>query len=342
MVVVATERAKSGVHRPAGSRSVQPRTPGGLQVSEHGHEHGIGPAGTHASGDLPAGIARIRKLPGDGAVSWDHLFLPSGLKERLRNFAVVALLHRDKLSPVRGAPQGLVLLTGPPGTGKTTAARGLANAAAEALAEHGVTTLVEVDPHALPSDLLGQSQRNVSKLLARTLPEVAAGSRFTVVLADEVEALATSRAAASFDTNPADLHRATDAVLWGLDHLASSHPSLMVVATTNFPAAVDAAFLNRADLVVPFAPPDAEQVARIVGDCLDELAAVWPELASLAATPGLADRLAVRCAGLDGRRIRKLTTAALTIRQEVAQDPRLLTEQDLEAAAETLSYPEEA
>jgi pachytene checkpoint protein 2 len=327
-------RGRTGA-RERGPYTVRYGWPGGWPVSEHGH----GPGHDHdhtAAADLPSGIARITKLPGNGSVSWDHLFLPDGLKERLLSFAVVALLHREKLSAARGAPQGLVLFSGPPGTGKTTAARGLASAAAEALAEHGVTALVEVDPHALPSDMLGQSQRNVIRLLSRSLPEVAAGSRFTVVLADEVEALATSRAAASFDTNPADLHRATDAVLWGLDHLAAQHPSLLVVATTNFPEAVDAAFLNRADLVVPFALPDAEQVTRIVRDCLDELAAVWPELGALAEAPGLADRVAARCLGLDGRRIRKLTTAALTTRPEVARDPRLLTEQDLETGAGTL------
>lgn len=299
-------------------------------MSGHGH------SGEDAA-DLPTGIASIAQLPRPGGASWDHLFLPPGTKERLVNHAIVSLLHRERLSRTRGAPQGLLLFVGPSGTGKSTTARGLAHAAAQELVEHGTTTLVEVDPHALPSDMLGQSQRNVVRLLARTLPDIASGSGFTVVVLDEVEAFATNRAAASFETNPADLHRATDAVLWGLDQLAAEHPRVLFVATTNFPEAVDAALLSRVDLLVPFALPDRELVIRIVRDCLEELAACWPTLGDLATSPGLVDRLGDLCSGLDGRRIRKLVVTALAIRNDVARDPARLAVADIVTAAEALA-----
>ncbi len=290
----------------------------------------------HPADELPTGVASVSRLePGSGP-RWDHLYLPPGLKERLVNHAVVALLHRERLSPVRGAPRGLLLFVGPPGTGKSTAARGLAAATAGALAPHGGTTLVEVDPHELPSDLLGQSQRNVVRLLARTLPKVAATSRFTVVVVDELEAFATSRKAASFETNPADLHRATDAVLLGLDQLAARQPHLLFVATTNFPEAVDAALLSRVDLLVPFELPDRDLVAGIVRDTLDELATAWPTLGGLATSAVLVEHLADLCKGLDGRQIRKLAVTALANRAEVARDPSRLTAEDLVAAASAL------
>jgi pachytene checkpoint protein 2 len=42
------------------------------------------------------------------------------------------------------------------------------------------------------------------------------------------------RSLASFETNPVDVQRATDAVLAGRDHLAAAVPGAVVVTTTNF------------------------------------------------------------------------------------------------------------
>lgn len=281
------------------------------------------------------GIAQVSVLPSDGDGGWSRLYLPRGVKERLFNQALFSLAHRERLDPVRVALHGLVVLSGPPGTGKTTAARALAQVVAQRLADQGATTLVVLDPHDLPGDLLGESQRNVARLLDRVLPEFAATRRFTIVLVDEVEALAVRRDLASFESNPADLHRATDALLSGFDTLAAAHPRLLVVATTNFPAAVDRALLSRADLIVEFPLPDREASVAILRDTLEELAGTWPALDALAGDEEGLRAVAARCAGLDGRRLRKLVLAACTLRTETALDPGLLTRDDLLAAVAT-------
>jgi AAA+ superfamily predicted ATPase len=232
------------------------------------------------------------------------------------------------------APHGLVVLAGPPGTGKTTLAQGLAQAAARTLAPHGSTTLVEVDPHAFPSELLGESQRAVSRLFRETLPELAARRPHTLVLVDEVEALAVRRHSASFDTNPVDVHRATDAVLSGLDVLRAQRPGTLLVVTTNFAEAVDDAFLSRADLVVHTELPDESVVPRIVADSLLGLAAQWTELRPLAEDLALHQRMGKLLAGLDGRRIRKTVHGALALRLETAREPGRLSADDLITAAE--------
>src|SRR6476469_8514975 len=236
---------------------------------------------------LPPGVLSLHVLPADHHdKDWDAIVVPNAVKERLLSQALLTLKHGRKLSQLAGLPHGLIVLAGPPGTGKTTLARGLAQVAALALAREGATTLVEINPHAFPSDMLGESQRNVTRLLAETVPEIAARRPFTVVLIDEVESFAVSRSAASFEANPVDVHRATDAVLLGIDEVAKKLPAVLFVTTTNFIEAVDSAFLSRADLVMQFALPDRETIAKILENAIGELAAQWPALQPLAGDRG--------------------------------------------------------
>jgi SpoVK/Ycf46/Vps4 family AAA+-type ATPase len=286
--------------------------------------------------NLPHGVTGIHVLPADHHDGpWESIIVPPATKERLLGTAVLVLRHGRALRELSGPPHGLVVLAGPPGTGKTTLCQGLAQKAAMAVARRGATTLVEVDPHAFPSELLGESQRAVRRLFAETLPELAARRPHTVVLVDEVEALAVRRSTASFETNPVDVHRATDAVLAGLDTLRAACPHVLLLATTNFTQGVDEAFLSRADLVLRLDLPDADVLARIIRSSLAELATLWPPLRGLAEDDALHAKLAGACAGFDGRWTRKAILAAVAARPELAEDPAALTEADLMAAVES-------
>ena len=96
---------------------------------------------------------------------------------------------------------------------------------------------------------------------------------------------------------------------------------------------MDSAFLSRADLVMQFALPDRDTIAKILESAIGELAVQWPALLPLARDTARIGELADLCVGWDGRRIRKLVLAALAQRLEVARDPSKLSWDDFFAAA---------
>jgi AAA+ superfamily predicted ATPase len=273
------------------------------------------------------GIVSISELPDPAWQDrWDRIFVAPALKERLLSYVLFSLSHRGRVSGVGLPIHGLVVLAGPPGTGKTTLAGGLADQAARQL--EGPLLFVEIDPHALPSQMLGESQRGVARLFERTLPDLARRGRPTVVLLDEVESLAVSRSGASLETNPVDVHRATDAVLAGVDHVSRSCPNITFVATTNHAAGVDIAFLSRADLVEQIGLPGAEAVAQILRDTLGEL--VPADRVDASELRALAAACVER--SLDARQVRKLVLRAVCSRRELAIAPERLTVADVAAA----------
>jgi pachytene checkpoint protein 2 len=281
--------------------------------------------------ELPKGIHKLTRLPDPKLGElWDSIILDQAIKDQLLSQAIVNFTVRPKVSRSVLPLHGTVLLVGVPGTGKTSLARGLAHKTAECF-KGTKFTLLEVDPHALGSAMMGKTQKAVSDLFSQTIAE-SAMSGPTIVLLDEVETLAADRSKLSLQANPIDVHRATDAVLVQLDALAESHPNLLFLATSNFPEAVDSAFTSRCDLVLEIPLPNKQASEQILRSCLTGLGATFNSVGLL---PGLSGFSAVVDAvvGLDGRTIRKVVAGALTMRKEVALNPIELKVSDLLAAA---------
>lgn len=275
------------------------------------------------------GVLDLRALPDDQFEGlWDHLYFSGELKERVVAQIILGLTARQHLDPAAVPLHGLIVLVGPPGTGKTSLAKACASKAASILRGQKVRYL-QVEPHSLTSSSLGKSQREVKEFLFGTVAEYASSGPL-IVLLDEVETIATNRTKLSMEANPIDVHRATDAVLAGLDHLSAKYPHLLFIATSNFSAAVDEALISRADLLEHVGLPDAAACREILKDTLSAMAQKWPGIKKLIGD-GLGS-LAPLAEGLDGRQIRKAVISACALERSVAIDPGKLEIMHLERA----------
>lgn len=248
---------------------------------------------------------------------WDRIYVDETVKRRLASYARFALRHRGDTSPVGLPVHGIALLYGPPGTGKSSLARGLAQVVAEDIVASGEADQVifgEVDPHAVPSQMLGESQRNTIALLEKSLPELASKGVPVIVAIDEVNSLVPARTMTTGGRDPLDVMRATEAALRGIDYLASHAPNVLVVATSNFEATIDEALLDRIDLAVPIGLPDAETIDAILADTFTELPAV-------AIADGERRSIAVAMVGRSGRDVRKVVLEAVVTRDADPESP---------------------
>lgn len=173
----------------------------------------------------------------------NDLVLTDKLEDRLRH-VLLEQRQRDALAKHGLTPARRLLLTGPPGTGKTSTARVIAG-------ELGLP-LFSIRLDTVLTKFMGETAAKL-RLVFDALAETRG-----VYLFDEVDALGGNRAA---QNDVGEIRRVLNSFLQFLEEDASDS---VIIAATNHPQLLDNALFRRFDTVMDFTLPDDESVESVI------------------------------------------------------------------------------
>lgn len=264
------------------------------------------------------------ELPKDEWVGiWESIYVDEMIKNRIINFGL--LEHRlsginfDKRSL---SHHGAILLSGPPGTGKTSLAKGAANELSRELDME--TVYKEINVQRLFSSGFGDTPTLVEEAFQEIIEPAELGSTFQILLLDEVESIFSSRDMLG-SNDPFDAIRAVNEALRQLDKIAEVD-DVYVVATSNQPSGIDRAFYDRTDEQLFVGNPRAEHRASIFEEIFEELNTTFET--ELPTNSSHLKELLDVSQGFSGRRIRKTVLSSLT-RDATINQPEELSYEDI-------------
>ncbi|KAJ7368078.1 P-loop containing nucleoside triphosphate hydrolase protein [Mycena albidolilacea] len=219
--------------------------------------------------------ATVCELPNRGMEGlWSSLIYADDIKMKLLDYIHATLVFSDANVDFNLVSWNrVVLLHGPPGTGKTSLCRALAQKLSIRLSHrYSQARLLEINSHSLFSKWFSESGKLVQRLFSSITELVEEEDAFLVVLIDEVESLTAARAGAMAGTEPSDGLRVVNALLTQLDKL-KHRKNVLIMSTSNLVKAIDSAFVDRADIVQYVDLPSREAIYEILRTCLCEIVA---------------------------------------------------------------------
>ncbi|THV03302.1 AAA-domain-containing protein [Dendrothele bispora CBS 962.96] len=203
---------------------------------------------------------------------WDSLIYADDIKMKLLDYIHATLVFSDAGVDFNLVSWNrIVLLHGPPGTGKTSLCRALAQKLSIRLGQrYSHARLLEINSHSLFSKWFSESGKLVQRLFTSITELAEEEDAFLVVLIDEVESLTAARAGAMAGTEPSDGLRVVNALLTQLDKL-KHRKNVLVMSTSNLVKAIDTAFVDRADIIQYIDLPPRDAIYEILRTCLCEI-----------------------------------------------------------------------
>jgi len=262
----------------------------------------------------------------DWEENWNRIYINENDKQKLINYGLLEQqLQAASFDQMTLSRHGVVLLSGPPGTGKTTLAKGAAYKLAEEIDREalGLERVVfkQIEVRNLFSSDHGDTPKLVEEAFDRVIKGGQRGHTYQVVLLDEVESLFANRGLLG-DTDPMDAIRAVNTALDCLDAL-SELDNIYVIATSNQPGAVDSAFVDRTDEQIYVGNPDPKHRRQILEDILASLKETFET--QLSPTDEQLKTLVTLSSGFSGRRMRKSVLSALAREASTVRDPSTLS-----------------
>ncbi len=194
------------------------------------------------------------RAPEEVDISLDDLVLTPDQEAEIEKIAK-AIEHRDYLAEIGLREIGKLLFVGPPGTGKTSTAR--------ALAQDMDLPFVEVKLSMITSQYLGETAKNVDKTF-----EVAKRLSPCILFIDEFDFVAKTRRS----DEHAALKRAVNTLLKSIDDISLIQDDVLLIGATNHPDQLDAAAWRRFDEIVNFPKPDygmRADILRVITHAMD-------------------------------------------------------------------------